>query len=189
MKQVYTTGEVSKFCHVSYKTVLNWIHKGHINAFRLPGGDHRISHADLVTFMKAQQLPFPPELIEESGKKIKVMICDDEESMRTAFARAFRDSHFETLLCKDGFEAGIQLMTSKPDYLLLDLTMPGINGVDVARQIKSKVETQNIQIIIVSARITQESRSALEAIGVTRFEDKPVNFAELREMILEESGL
>ena len=60
MQRVLTTGEVARFCGVNFRTVLRWIERGQLVAYRLPGrGDHRIKMDDFLAFM-AERLPIRP---------------------------------------------------------------------------------------------------------------------------------
>jgi two-component system, OmpR family, response regulator RpaA len=58
MKQVFTTGDVARICHVSPRTVSKWFDSGRLRGYRIPGSeDRRIPRADLITFMKTYGMP------------------------------------------------------------------------------------------------------------------------------------
>ncbi|MDO6805884.1 helix-turn-helix domain-containing protein, partial [Wenyingzhuangia sp. 1_MG-2023] len=57
-KQVLTTGEVAKYCGVNFRTVIRWIERGHLEAYKLPGrGDNRVPVAGFVRFLQSNEMP------------------------------------------------------------------------------------------------------------------------------------
>jgi len=62
-KNVLSTGDVAKFCHVSPRTVQKWFDTGLISGYRIPGGrDRRIPREELIRFMQKNNIPIPPAL-------------------------------------------------------------------------------------------------------------------------------
>jgi len=59
--EILTVYKASRFCHVSSKTIINWIESGHINAYKTVGGHRRIKRVDLEAFMKKQGIPLPED--------------------------------------------------------------------------------------------------------------------------------
>lgn len=57
----------------------------------------------------------------------------------------------------DGFEAGSKLYAFKPDVILLDMMMPGLNGFDICRQIKAAQDTCDIRVIAMTGHLSQEN--------------------------------
>ena len=63
-KQALTTGEVAKYCGVNFRTVIRWIERGHLEAYKLPGrGDNRIPVDSFVNFLKGNNMPVPDDLM------------------------------------------------------------------------------------------------------------------------------
>lgn len=64
-KQLMTTGDVARYCGVNFRTVIRWIDKGRLEAFKLPGrGDNRIPVASFIAFLHANNIPIPNELMD-----------------------------------------------------------------------------------------------------------------------------
>jgi excisionase family DNA binding protein len=68
--QILTTGDLARLCGVNYRTVLNWIKRGYLPTYKLPGrGDNRITVQEALRFMREHDLPIPDELaqLEDAG--------------------------------------------------------------------------------------------------------------------------
>jgi diguanylate cyclase (GGDEF)-like protein/PAS domain S-box-containing protein len=108
-----------------------------------------------------------------------VLVVDDELVNRKLLKTLLKPEGYEVLSANSGEEALVAVRLRAPDLILLDLMMPGLDGLETARILKSDVSTSNIPIIMVTA---QSDRSALlEGLdaGVEEFLTKPVNRAEL----------
>lgn len=90
----------------------------------------------------------------------KVLIIDDDEQVRVAFSGVLQNEHITTILAHDGL-SGLNLFAAEePDVVLLDLMMPGMNGIDVLKKLKLK--KPHIPIIIITAH--GDIPTAVEAI-------------------------
>lgn len=68
-KQVLTTGEAAKYCGVNFRTVIRWIDKGHLDAYKLPGrGDNRIPINSFVDFLRKNDMPVADELLSNDRR-------------------------------------------------------------------------------------------------------------------------
>ena len=114
---------------------------------------------------------------EEGRKKFLVLIIDDEESMRS-YLSSFLNQH-GILSCSSG-EDGLKLARQHlPDLIILDYMMPGLNGIEVATQLRDDPATARIPILLITAHGGDAPRiSALEA-GVNDFLTKPFYSSEL----------
>ncbi|MBF0331055.1 MAG: response regulator [Candidatus Omnitrophica bacterium] len=174
-----TTGEIADLCHVHLRTVLQWIHDGKIKAYRTPGNHSRVKVDDFISFLKQFNMPIPDSLTSRSGGH-KILIVDDDINMVSSVRRLFkREPNFEIDVAYDGFEAGIKLLLFKPDLVILDMKMPGMNGFEVAQKIKRSANCEHTSIIGVSAYFDETDKDRLREIGVDHCFDKPFNSADL----------
>jgi excisionase family DNA binding protein len=174
-----TTGEIAELCHVHLRTVLQWIHDGKLKAYRTPGNHSRVSTEDFIAFLKQYNMPVPEHLSARSGCR-KVLIVDDDANMVNSMKRLFKNEQaFEIDVAYDGFEAGIKLLLFKPDLVVLDMKMPGMNGYEVAQKIKRSANCPHTKIISVSAYFEEGDRERLRQIGVEHCFDKPFNSTDL----------
>jgi excisionase family DNA binding protein len=183
-KSVFTTFETAKLCHVSPLSIINWVNAGRLPAFRTPGGHRRIRREDLIRFMRENGIPLPEELKEGSGRP-KVLVVDDESSIREIVAEHLtnRQNAYEVLTAADGFEAGRLIATFRPDLVLLDLRMPGLDGFQVCRTIKADPETSNTVVIALTGFYSPETETRILECGAIRCFEKPVEMSMLSSFI------
>ncbi|MDX1763952.1 MAG: response regulator [bacterium] len=79
-----------------------------------------------------------------------VLIVDDEENIRTLYKEELSDEGYEVILASNGYEALEVLNTQKPDAIILDIKMPGMDGVNLLKLIKER-NKDDIPVIICSA--------------------------------------
>lgn len=184
--KVYTTGEVAGFTGVNFRTVIRWIEKGLLPAYRLPGarGDHRISHDDLLIFMRANSLPIPDDF---AAPRKSVLIVDDDQPMARAISRVFRMAGWETFLAFDGFQAGMLLMEHRPSLMTLDLRMPGMTGHEVLDYTRQHLPKEEVRIIVISAQENSELKKAIEH-GADAVLEKPFTNEVLLELANKVTG-
>lgn len=173
-KSVFTTFETAKLCHVSPLSIINWVNAGRLPAFRTPGGHRRIRREDLLRFMRENGIPIPEDLREGSGRP-KVLVVDDEASIRELLAEHLttRPSPYEVLTAADGFEAGRLVATFRPDVVLLDLRMPGVDGFQVCRTIKADPDSSSTTVIAMTGYFSPETESRILECGALRCFAKP----------------
>jgi len=174
-KSVYTTFETAKLCHVSPLSIINWVNAGRLPAFRTPGGHRRIRREDLTKFMRDNGIPLPEELREGSGKS-KVLVVDDEAGIREMLAEhlATRTRSYEVLTAADGFEAGRLVATFRPDVVLLDLRMPGLDGFQICRTVKADPDTSSTVVIAMTGFYSPEIEARILECGAIKCFAKPM---------------
>ena len=183
-KSVFTTFETAKLCHVSPLSIINWVNAGRLPAFRTPGRHRRIRREDLIRFMRENGIPLPEELREGSGKP-KVLVVDDESTIRDVLAEHLttRSNPYEVLTAADGFEAGRLVVTFRPDVVLLDLRMPGLDGFQICRTIKADPETSTTTVIAMTGFYSPETEARILECGAIRCFAKPVEPSTLSAFI------
>ncbi len=106
-------------------------------------------------------------------KNMKVLLVDDEEEFVKALAERLkmRDLRSDTVL--DGEEALSYVENQEPDVMVLDLKMPGIDGMEVLRQVKKAYP--NIQVIILTGHGTEKHEEEAKRLGAFDYLERPVN--------------
>jgi FixJ family two-component response regulator len=112
---------------------------------------------------------------------LRIAVVDDEEPVRVAFGRLLRLAHYEVSLFSSGEEFLASLETVMPDCVVLDISMPGMSGLDVQRRLRS-VSLAIPAICITGGEDAALSQEALDAGAVTLLR-KPFPNVELLEAI------
>lgn len=116
-----------------------------------------------------------------TGHMKRILIVDDQNGIRLLLQEVFKRDGYETSVAKNGFEA-IELFTqSPPDCVLLDMKMPGMDGIEVLRQFKSA--KPDIPVFMMTAYGEQEQIDAAKALGAEKYFTKPFDIHELRSEI------
>lgn len=186
-----TTGEVAKHCQVSPVTIFRWIKDGKLPAHTTPGGHYRVGARDLLAFMAAHSIPVDTDLRRKVSNTRRVLVVDDEELIVETVVRNLRRPEWklEFATAFNGFEAGRQLSVFSPELIVLDLKMPGVDGFEVCRQVKSDPKTQHIRILVVTGFASPEQLQRARDAGADDCLPKPFTGADLRQKVANLLGL
>jgi DNA-binding response OmpR family regulator len=119
-----------------------------------------------------------------TGGNKKILIVDDESSIRELFAETLSPYGFECLTAKNGLEGLNLSLTAKPDIILLDLRMPEMDGLAMLRELRKKEGGEHMPVIILSTVNDEKSVAEAVQLGVSDFMEKSNwNVTELLERI------
>lgn len=116
------------------------------------------------------------------GKIQKLLIVDDEPQIREIIGELVSES-YTPILAANGEEALLLAKKKKPDLILLDIMMPGLNGIEVCEKLRQSSETQHIPVIMLSAASHLENRIRSFDLGADDFISKPFDTEELLSRI------
>ena len=184
---VYSDLEVARVCGVVNQTAINWIKSGHLNAYKTPGGQFRVYPDDLVQFMKLREMRVPEELLSqckndfEEKRIYKILFVDDDESFNNVSVSLLKKNleDVEIYQAFDGFEAGSMAVKKMPDCLILDLSLPGVDGIKICRTINTSDAFGKPKVIIVTSLEDEEAERTCRDLGVKYYFKKPVFIPEL----------
>jgi len=109
----------------------------------------------------------------------KILIVDDESGARAALEFLLRREGFEVRDAADGASAIQECATFRPDLILLDIMMPGMDGFEVCRHIKATPETRLTPVVLITGLTTTEDRIMGINSGADDFLSKPIDLNEL----------
>ena len=112
-----------------------------------------------------------------------VLIVEDNEPSRDALARRLERRGYTALMAVDGTQGVSLARSAKPDLILMDLGLPGIDGWEATNRLKNDRETRDIPVIVLSAHAMTNDRDLALAAGGDDFDTKPVQFQRLIEKI------
>ncbi len=113
----------------------------------------------------------------------KILIADDEADNRIIARAILEASGYHVVEAKDGLETLEMISTEKPDALLLDLSMPKLNGWDVAKQIREKEGSSHLPIIAFTAHAIVGDELKAKAAGCDDYISKPCAPVEVLKKI------
>lgn len=109
----------------------------------------------------------------------RILLVEDNEMNRDMLSRRLERKAYEVIIAIDG-QAGVNMASSEsPDLILMDLSLPVIDGWEATRRIKANPATQSIPVIALTAHaMASDEQKALQA-GCDDYDTKPVNFQRL----------
>lgn len=109
----------------------------------------------------------------------KLLLVEDNEMNRDMLARRLEKRGFQLIIATDGL-MGIEMARKElPDLILMDMSLPGLDGWQASRQLKSDNATARIPIIALTAHAMAEDREKAMAAGCDEYETKPVELTSL----------
>ena len=136
----------------------------------------------------AEKLSVPVDQVEKalesmSDTRQKILIVDDEMDALLALKVALEAEGYNVAEAKDGHEAIDKVYSETPDVILLDLMIPGIDGFEVCRQLKSDDMYRHIPIIMLTARGEIDDKVEGIELGADDYVTKPFNLKELKARV------
>ncbi len=168
---------------VSPATLRAWAAKGWLVAQLTVGGHRRFLRRDLEDFAARRGLRLLAPSAQVQRIPLRVLVVDDDPSFSHFLRELLQLQGFSVALAGDGFAAGRQVESFKPDVLLLDIKMPGLNGFDVCQAIKINPITRHIRIIAVTGYASAENSHLILAAGAEACLAKPFQSRELLALL------
>lgn len=181
-KEVVTTFEAARLCHVSYNTIKNWIKRGLLDAYRTAGGHLRINITELESFCREHGIPMDES---KDPMRRKILVVDDEEAVRIALQEALNNypENLDIYAASDGFEAGTLMEQVRPDLVILDLVMPGMDGFKVCQSIRKSPALKHVKIMVLTGFPSERNMERVSNLGADVCLAKPIDRAALYEAI------
>jgi two-component system alkaline phosphatase synthesis response regulator PhoP len=110
----------------------------------------------------------------KSKDQIKILLVDDDPDIREFMSYNLRKETYDVYLAENGEKAIIKAKKHLPDLIILDVMMPGMDGIQVCEALRSDVQTKNILICFLTARGEDYSQIAGFEAGADDYVSKPV---------------
>jgi len=164
-------------------TVINWIKQGKLAAHKTLGGHRRVEKTELIDFLKKHKIPLPDELFKEWI--CRILIVDDDKTVVSMLTNLINKkySHCVISSAMDGFEAGRQVLSFKPDLIILDLRLPEVDGFEICRKLKSGPQTKHIKILAITGYHTEGTKKKILSYGADAYLPKPFDNKEFIENV------
>ncbi len=113
----------------------------------------------------------------------KILLVEDNEMNRDMLSRRLARRGYEVLIAVDG-EVGLDLAASdRPDLILMDMSLPVMDGWDATRHLKSQADTKTIPVIALTAHAMESDRQKALDAGCDDYDTKPVELSRLIDKI------
>jgi len=113
----------------------------------------------------------------------KILLVEDNEMNRDMLSRRLTRNGFEVLTAVDGQQGVAMAASERPDVILMDMSLPVLDGLEATRQVKADPATRTIPVIALTANAMVEDRERAMAAGCDDFDTKPVELPRLLEKI------
>lgn len=113
----------------------------------------------------------------------KILLVEDNEMNRDMLSRRLERKGYRVVTAQDGNQGYSLARSERPDLILMDLSLPAMDGWQVTQLLKADESTRHIPIIVLTAHVLVSDRQKAFAAGCDDYDTKPVDFARLSEKI------
>lgn len=114
---------------------------------------------------------------------VKILLVEDNETNRDMLSRRLARKGYEVIIAVDGAEGISAAQKQAPDLILMDMSLPVLDGWEATRQLKDAAATRHIPIIALTAHAMAGDREKAIEVGCDEYETKPVEFQRLLSKI------
>jgi two-component system cell cycle response regulator DivK len=109
----------------------------------------------------------------------KILLVEDNEMNRDMLSRRLIRNGYEVSIAVDGQQGADMALSERPDLILMDMSLPGINGWEATRRIKANNATRRIPVIALTAHAMAGDREKAMEVGCEDYDTKPVEISRL----------
>ena len=113
----------------------------------------------------------------------KILLVEDNEMNRDMLSRRLQKQGYEVVMAVDGEDGVTKAQTEAPALILMDMSLPGLDGWEATRRLKAAPQTQKIPVIALTAHAMSDDRDKAMAAGCDDFDTKPVELLRLLSKI------
>jgi excisionase family DNA binding protein len=182
-----STKQAAEMIGVSHRTIQLWVESGVLQAWKTAGGHRRITTESVLKLVEQRQdaIASPaPAVPQPADNKKKLLIVDDDATMLRLYEleMAGWGLPVEVIKASNGFEALIKIGESKPDMLISDLNMPGMDGFRMIRTLRGEPAYAGMAIVVISG-LDQSTVASMGLPSDIPFFSKPASFVRLRSLV------
>ena len=171
------TSYAAKLLGLSVATVQALVEKGEIDAWKTLGGHRRIAINSINAYL-AKNSPQLSRVSVDAKSRLRVLLVEDDEATRELYQLQIEswDLPVDCTWMPSALEALMDIASMRPDLLITDLSMPGVDGIEMLRALKRNVQLADMQVIVISG-LAPEAIQARGGIPLrAHLMQKPVNF-------------
>ena len=174
------TSYAAKLLNLSVGSIQSLVEKNELIAWKTQGGHRRISIESIYQYQnRANLLPKAPN---QNGHYLKVMVVEDDDNTRAMYQAHFDewDLPLDAILQASAIEALLDIPVVNPQVLVTDLRMPGIDGVEMLRQLSAHPQYAHLAVIVITGLSEEEISSYGELPAGTHILRKPIDMGWLK---------
>lgn len=171
------TTYAAKLLGVSVATVQSLVEKGEIDAWKTLGGHRRLSLRGINSYLQKNSPQVSPA-DPDPRSRLSVLVVEDEEASRELYRAQFEewDIAVDCSFMPSALEALMDIATMRPDLLITDLNMPGVDGMEMLRALKRNQQLVSMQILVISG-LSKEAVAERGGLPPnSHYLKKPINF-------------
>ena len=142
-----------------------------------------MSPAKATATARAKQIPFPAAV--RGVGPATILVIEDYSDTRELLAALFQRHGYNVIEAEDGVEGLLKAGWLYPDLIIMDLSLPEMDGVEAARRIHAQAKLSQIPIFVVSAYLTEAVKADVRAAGCVEIFSKPFNAGDLVNKVAE----
>jgi len=167
-----TLGEAAKHLGVAQSTVRKWTDTGRLDTFKTPGGHRRFRAEDLDRFMHgAVEAEMPVSRGGEGAPMI--LVIDDDQDVRTLLRSCLEAEGFQVVEGSNAWQGIERINERVPDLMMIDVSMPGVDGWEMLRRVREKLDVGDLPVVIFSGKIAEDELGKAPDRGAQGFLRKP----------------
>ena len=176
-KEILTTFEAARYCHVHPGTIKNWIKTANLKAFKTPGGHRRIYKRDLDKFLQDRNIPVSPA---ENSQRRRVLIVEQDYQVREEITRLLHlwGGMFDVVAVNNAFEGGEMIVVFRPELIVIDPAVCGIPSGELFAHIRSSHYLDGVKILAITGDVSTVRKDGADAV-LTR----PLEIRKLRREV------
>jgi excisionase family DNA binding protein len=179
---VCTTQEAAEILGISVTSVQQLVETGVIEAWKTKGGHRRIPITAVYAYKSSAGSAGSPAASSPRSKLTSVLVIEDNKLQRDIYEKKLSSWSLPIALtfCENGYQALVEIASHKPDVLLADIVMEGIDGYEVIKTIQTYPGLADMDIAILSSLTIAEIEQRGGIPNGVVFFGKPINYDELR---------
>lgn len=177
-----TSRQAAQLLGVSLRTVQLWVEKGVLRAWKTAGGHRRIVIHSVNELLRQQRSALEDY---QPNDKLRVVVVEDEAVQLEAYRLKFSEwgLPIELITAMDGYKGLLEVGRSRPDLVIADLSMPGMDGLQMIRAINESPTLRHTKIIAVTGLSKADIRARGGLPEDVQVYEKPVPFIEIEALL------
>lgn len=171
------TSYAAKLLGLSVATVQALVEKGEIEAWKTLGGHRRIALQSINAYL-AKNSPQLSRADTDPKHRLRVLMVEDDENTRELYRCQFEDWDLpvDCTWMPSALEAMMDIASMRPDLLITDLSMPGVDGIEMLKACKRNLQLADMQIVVISGLAPEAVQARGGLPPEAHLLQKPINF-------------